>query len=220
MSLNLIAIRKDLSRVPFMVGQLKFLPIALAILISLALAPSKLSAETFYGDDYLMFLIPAYAAGYSLYKERSYPGILRLGLSVGTTQLASEGLKRLTNKKRPNWEEGDAKRSFPSGHAAAAFSGAMFLHARYSFKEAAVPYVLAVWTAYGRVARDNHHVEDVIGSAALAGIFTWVFVRPYEPVTDDLFAPGILIDNNWRNRMIPQFYYDDGEFAATMSFHF
>jgi membrane-associated phospholipid phosphatase len=190
------------------------------MVLALALAPARLSAETFYGDDYLMVLIPAYAAGYSYYKERQFNGILRLGLSLGTTQLASEGLKRITNKKRPNWKEGDAKRSFPSGHAAAAFSGAMFLHARYSFKEAAVPYLLAAWTAYGRVARDKHHVEDVIGSAALSGLFTFVFVRPYEPSSDDLEMPANLIEERRKFQMVPQFYFDRGDLAATFGFDF
>ncbi|MDR2368069.1 MAG: phosphatase PAP2 family protein [Deltaproteobacteria bacterium] len=167
-----------------------------------------------------MVMIPAWAAGYSYYKERQFNGIFRLALSVGTTQLASEGLKRVTNKKRPNYKPGDAKRSFPSGHAAAAFSGAMFIHARYSFKEAAVPYVLAAWTAYGRVARDKHHVEDVVGSAVLSGIFTWVFVRPYTPNNGDLFVPQNLIDEQKSFKMLPQFYIDRGDFAATVGFDF
>jgi membrane-associated phospholipid phosphatase len=170
-----------------------------------------------------MVLIPAWAAGYSYYKERQFNGIFRLALSVGVTQAASEGLKVLTNKKRPNWKEGDKRRSFPSGHAAAAFSGAMFIHARYSFKEAAIPYVLAAWTAYGRVARDKHHVEDVLGSAALSGIFTWVFVRPYEPQPgDDMFMPDTLVEDTRRMQMIPKFYIDreHKEYAATFGFDF
>jgi membrane-associated phospholipid phosphatase len=126
----------------------------------------------------------------------------------------------VTNKKRPNWKEGDAKRSFPSGHAASSFIGAMYLHARYSFKEAAVPYALAAWTAYARVARDKHHVEDVLGSVALSGLFTWVFVRPYEPESDDLLTYRNLFEENQRFKALPQFYLDRGDFAATIGFDF
>ncbi|MDR2302089.1 MAG: phosphatase PAP2 family protein [Deltaproteobacteria bacterium] len=218
MSSLFLAAKKAMSM--FTLGRWKIFPVLLAICLALALAPSRLSAETFYGDDYLIFLIPAYAAGYSYYKERQFDGILRLGLSLGTAELASEGLKRVTNKKRPNWKPGDAKRSFPSGHAVAAFSGAMFLHARYSFKEAAIPYVFAAWTAYGRVARDKHHVEDVLGSVAVSGIFTFIFVRPYEPSTDDLEMPANLIEDKRRFNVVPQFYYDRGDVAATFGFNF
>jgi membrane-associated phospholipid phosphatase len=199
--------------------KIKILPIVLAIFVALTLLPSKLHAEAFYGDDYLMVLVPAYAGAYSLYKEKGFGGVGRLALSLGTTQLASEGLKVVTNKKRPNWKPGDKKRSFPSGHAAAAFSGAMFIHARYSFKEAAIPYVFAAWTAYGRVARKKHHVEDVIGSAALSGLFTWVFVRPYEPAGDDFGLQGLARDARIF-KALPQFYIDDGDYAVTYGFDF
>jgi membrane-associated phospholipid phosphatase len=138
-------------------------------------------ADNSYGDDELRYLLPLYAAGLSVWKERSYPGVLRLFLSAGGAQLASEGLKRVTNRKRPLHKEGDKRRSFPSGHAAAGFSAAMFIHKRYDLKQAAVPYVLAAWTAYARVHRKRHHVEDVIGSFALSGLFTWIFVKPHEP---------------------------------------
>lgn len=85
--------------------------------------------------------------------------------------------KRLTGRARPDaglgprdWNGpgagGDARQSFPSGHAAAAFAVAAVVAGRHP--AAAVPaYGLAALTGYARLERDRHWGSDVAAGAAL-----------------------------------------------------
>lgn len=125
--------------------------------------------------DSLQVMIPAYALGLAV-KEDTDEGVSELWQSVLTTQLATEVLKKATKQKRPDYEEGDKKDSFPSGHSAGAFSGATFIHKRYGLKQAVIPYTLATVVAYSRVDAKRHHPRDVIAGAGLAGLSTWIFV--------------------------------------------
>lgn len=88
----------------------------------------------------------------------------------------SEGLKRITNEKPPNYKLGDKKHSFPSGHAVGAFSGASYIHKRYSFAESIPFYALASFTAYSRVQAKKHHIHDVLAGAALGIGVSWLVV--------------------------------------------
>lgn len=108
--------------------------------------------------------------------EEGYKGIEQLAYSVISTQVACELLKKVTQEKRPNYEIGNTKDSFPSGHAAGAFSGAMFIHRRYGFKKSIVLYCLAIYTGYSRVIAKRHYIHDVLGGAVIAGICTYIFV--------------------------------------------
>lgn len=117
--------------------------------------------------DKLQIAIPITAALYSLW-QKDYEGIGQEALSILVTQGITEGLKRITQEKRPGYKLGDAKHSFPSGHAAGAFSGASYIHKRYSLKEATPFYVAATFVAYSRVDARRHWTHDVIAGAALA----------------------------------------------------
>jgi membrane-associated phospholipid phosphatase len=91
--------------------------------------------------------------------------------SFAATNAAVHILKPIVGEKRPNGHSG----SFPSGHTAAAFSGATFIHKRYGFKRAIAPYALAVFTGYSRVQAKKHYTHDVIAGAGIAAAFVWVF---------------------------------------------
>ena len=77
-----------------------------------------------------------------------YRGMLQLGESLLAGQIASEGIKALELEQRPNKKD---KKSLPSGHAAGAFSAAMFVHKRYGIRYAITPYIMSLFTSYTRV---------------------------------------------------------------------
>jgi membrane-associated phospholipid phosphatase len=126
--------------------------------------------------DMLMVMTPAYALGLTA-SEDNFDGALQLITSVAAAQLAAEGIKALELEERPN---GSDRKSFPSGHATAAFSGAMFVHKRYGWKRAIIPYIMAGVTGWARVEADAHYWQDVLGGAAVAALFTWAFVDKYD----------------------------------------
>lgn len=132
--------------------------------------PNKLS-------DLFMVMTATYALGISS-TEDNFDGAIQLVTSVLGAQLATEGIKALELERRPN---GSDYKSFPSGHSAAAFSSAMFVHKRYGWKRAIIPYALAAATGWGRVAADAHYWHDVLGGAAVSALFTWLLVDKYEP---------------------------------------
>ncbi len=127
--------------------------------------------------DLMMVMSPAYALGMTV-KEQDKEGILQLGALMLTTQLATEGIKMLEIEQRPN---GGDWRSFPSGHAAGAFSGAMFVHKRYGWKPALIPYGMSLITGWSRVEARAHYWHDILGGAAVSALFTWVLVDKYIP---------------------------------------
>jgi hypothetical protein len=61
----------------------------------------------------------------------------------------------MTHQKRPNYKEGDIKKSFSSGHTSSAFAGASFIQRRYGFKQAIIPYGLAIATGASRIYAKN-----------------------------------------------------------------
>ncbi len=137
--------------------------------------------------DVMRIAIPMYAAGYSV-REEGYEGLTQLTFSLLSAQVTSELLKVIVKEKRPDYEPGAKRNSFPSGHAVGAFSGAMFLHKRYGFKQSIVPYALATLTAYSRVEAKKHYVHDVIAGAVISGIWTWIFVDKYEKKDPSVFV--------------------------------
>lgn len=127
--------------------------------------------------DVMMVMSPAYAFGMTV-MAKDWHGSMQLGESVLAAQLASEGIKSLELERRPN---GSDKKSFPSGHAAGAFSGAMFVHKRYGWKPALIPYGMSLIAGWSRVEADAHYWHDVLAGAAVSALFTWVLVDKYIP---------------------------------------
>lgn len=127
--------------------------------------------------DVMMVMSPAYALGMTV-MANDWRGSLQLGESILAAQLASEGIKLLELERRPN---GNDWKSFPSGHATGAFSGAMFVHKRYGWKPAVVPYGLSLIAGWSRVAARAHYWHDVAAGAAVSALFTWILVDEYLP---------------------------------------
>jgi membrane-associated phospholipid phosphatase len=137
--------------------------------------------------DLFMSMAPAYALGIAM-REKGWEGALQLAESVVSSQLAAEGLKSLELERRPN---GHDYKSFPSGHAAAAFSGAAFVHRRYGWKSAVIPYAMSGIVAWQRVEVGAHYWHDVAAGAAISALFTWIFVGEENKIGVDVGSDGI-----------------------------
>ena len=134
--------------------------------------------------DMMLVMTPAYALGLSV-MAKDYSGALQLGESLLAGQIASEGIKALELEQRPNKKD---KKSLPSGHAAGAFSAAMYVHKRYGIRYAITPYVMSIFTSYTRVKTRAHYWHDIAAGAAVSALFTWILVDKYVPKNVELTA--------------------------------
>jgi membrane-associated phospholipid phosphatase len=122
--------------------------------------------------DYFQVISPAYAFGMAM-KENDYGGMRQFLYSFGAMEASVFGLKSMIDKERPDRSD---KKSFPSGHTAAAFSGAAFIHKRYGLKQSIVPYLMAAFTGYSRVEAKKHYPRDVLAGAVIASLWVWILV--------------------------------------------
>lgn len=128
--------------------------------------------------DYFQVIVPAYAFGMAV-NEKDYQGVKEFAYSFLAMEASVQGLKLIIPETRP---DGSNDKSFPSGHTAAAFSGATFIHKRYGIKRAIIPYLMATFTGYSRIAANKHYFHDVVAGAAISSLFTWIFVGKYDGV--------------------------------------
>ena len=70
--------------------------------------------------------------------------------------------------------------SFPSGHAAASFTGAAFYHFRYNWKIALPVYLIAGYVGWTRVYSRRHYWSDVFAGAAIGTLSSFLFTRQYK----------------------------------------
>ncbi|MBL6734623.1 MAG: phosphatase PAP2 family protein [Shewanellaceae bacterium] len=153
----------------------------IGLIATLLLASNLAASETDYNDiftsdtssfrtfgDYTMVWLPGAALGYSLIIG-DVDGAWQLTLGTGITQVMSESLKSLTHRTRPDGHQHTTShKSFPSGHTAAAFSGASYLHHRYGWQLGLPGYILASLVGASRIAANKHHLDDVTTSINLA----------------------------------------------------
>jgi membrane-associated phospholipid phosphatase len=125
--------------------------------------------------DILQFVLPAAAAGLTLYNKDG-TGALEFGESLAATLGATYGLKYAVNERRPN----GGGQSFPSGHTSISFSSAEFMRKRYGWEYGVPAYALASWVAYSRVESREHYAHDVIAGAGIGILSSYIFTRPYK----------------------------------------
>lgn len=98
-----------------------------------------------------------------------------LAAGYGSMFLIVQGLKHVVSEQRP---DGSNYRSFPSGHTAAAITGAELIRQDYGWGWGAAFYVCGGAVAYGRVIHKRHWWWDTVAGAVVgvfsAGIGDWV----------------------------------------------
>ena len=92
---------------------------------------------------------------------------IRTADSLLTSTLITEALKKVTHEKRP---DGSDYKSFPSGHATAAFAVAT-MQAHYHPRQGLFWFAGATLIAASRVSLHRHHTHDVVAGAAI-GVLT------------------------------------------------
>ena len=145
----------------------KFITVLFAILLSGTVHAANSGLKT--AGDVLQFAIPAYAAAMTIYED-DWQGTKQLAAAYGATIATTYALKYTISEERP---DGSNNQSFPSGHTASAFSGATFIHRRYGWKRAVIPYLLSGVVGYSRVDAKAHYIHDVLAGAAIAGAFSY-----------------------------------------------
>lgn len=146
----------------------------LGLALSLLLAVPTWAQRVYHGDgpdDALRFVpvVAAYALkvsgmeSESSWKRLAVNTAMSYAFSVGTTW----ALKHSIHERRPDWTD---NRSFPSGHTALAFTGAVILDKEYRHVSpwiSVAGYAVATGVAVDRVARNRHAWQDVTAGAAI-----------------------------------------------------
>lgn len=125
--------------------------------------------------DILLVAMPA-ATLAGVLALHDWEGLKEGALTAGTTVGATLLLKWVVDERRPN---GSNHHSFPSGHSSCTFATATFLQRRYGWKFGVPAYVLATYTAWGRVYARRHHWWDVVAGAAIGAGSAWIFTTPW-----------------------------------------
>lgn len=123
--------------------------------------------------DIATIMTPTLALAKTIY-EGDKDGLFYYFINFLVINLGTAGLQELIPERKPS---GASMKSFPSGHASAAFSGATYVNFRYSLKESTWLYVLASFAAFTRVYGRCHHVHDVLASAVLSVLSSYLIVR-------------------------------------------
>lgn len=87
------------------------------------------------------------------------------------TLLMTTGLKSVVSEKRPGYPDDD--NSFPSGHAAGAFSFAGVVAARHGWGWGFAAHSLAGFVAVSRVNDDFHYLHDIMAGATIGAAYAW-----------------------------------------------
>lgn len=166
-----------------------FLLLAGAILSVFPLKAAEIITKL---GDVMAVGVPAYALGLSM-SESDWNGTKQFAFSYAGAQITVSGLQKAIARRRPN----GMANGFPSGHASSAFSGAMFIHRRYGWRRALIPYMLSAFTGFSRIQSRWHYLDDVVGGAVIAGIWTWMIVDEKTPMVLSIGPNGVQLDFNF-----------------------
>lgn len=121
--------------------------------------------------DLISVGLPAFAAGLTLVNDDK-EGLMQLAKSEGATLLIVAALKTSHHEMRP---DGSDNKSFPSRHAAVAFSATQFLHMKGGWEYGVPAYLAASYVGYSRVDARKHYWKDVVAGAATGALTTYYF---------------------------------------------
>lgn len=144
--------------------------------ITLSILPVPLFADSIekIGSASLIAL-PVVTTGIALGKHDT-PGFKQYLLDLGVSTGITLGLKYIVNEKRPN----GGSNSFPSEHAAIAFSSAGYLWRRYGYQYGIPAILFAGFVGYSRVEANKHYWHDVAGGAAIGLLSSYLFAKPLQ----------------------------------------
>lgn len=125
--------------------------------------------------DIGQFALPLTGFG-TAYYHNDREGMMGLGKILLLNQGIVEAVKSITNLRRPD----GGKRTFPSGHTAAAFTGAAFLAQRYGMVYGLPAYLAAGVVGYSRVHAKRHWPRDVVAGALLGIGLNLLFTKPFK----------------------------------------
>ena len=142
--------------------------------LSLLRALHRRAQRAYHGDgpDDVLRFVPV-ATVYALktcgvesksgWKQLAVNTVVSYAFSAGTTW----ALKHSIHERRPDWTD---NHSFPSGHTALAFTGAVILDKEYRHVSpwiSVAGYAVATGVAVDRMARNRHAWQDVTAGAAI-----------------------------------------------------
>ncbi len=154
------------------------------------------SSEQRVGDQ-LSLVLPIGMLATELVRG-DHEGAWQLVQTFALTTATTEVLKHQTKVTRP---DGSNDLSFPSGHAARAFSVAAYARKRHGIENAWPLYLAATYVGHTRVDARRHRWSDVVGSALLAEGFAHWRVKPAGAQVQAAIGPdGVFIALNWSMR--------------------
>lgn len=121
-------------------------------------------------------------------------------------------IKGTGNEMRP---DGTSNNSFPSGHTATAFMGAVFLYQEYrdiSTWYGVAGYAVAARTGFFRMYKDRHWFSDVAAGAGI-GILSTKIAYWVHPLMKDLLFPK---KENLNGMIMP--LYSGKQYGLAISF--
>lgn len=122
--------------------------------------------EVVSGKSRAVLVVGAAAAVVSGTAGRAFAA--EAAVALVPVNLAVEALKWTVNRERPDGDRHRANSSFPSSHAANAFTVAAVLARRYRWRGGIPGWALAALVAYSRMYLDRHWFSDVLGALVLA----------------------------------------------------
>ena len=150
--------------------------------------------------DVIQIGLPAIAFSIELLRNDK-EGIFQFVKAFAVNIAAITIIKRVINKPRP---KGGAH-AFPSGHTAAAFQGAAFIHRRYGFKYSIPAYLGAIFVGYSRDKglNNRHDMYDVTAGAILGTTISFLFAKKVD-----------------KNKVEVHSYPLDGGFGLSLNYKF
>lgn len=111
-----------------------------------------------------------------------------LALAFGRSLVLTQTSKYAFNETRPN----GGSHSFPSGHTAAAFTGAEFIRKEYGWWWGIPAYAMASYVGWSRVDARQHYTHDVLAGAAIGILVNHDFRELHTRYGALSFAPAAL----------------------------
>lgn len=122
-------------------------------------------------DDYTQYIPAGLVYGLNIAGIKGKHNYKELSMTYAVSQILSGAVvfptKRLIKEERPDRSD---NKSFPSGHAATAFSTAHFMfkeYKDYNFWLASSGYSFAVFTGVYRIINNKHWATDVVAGAGI-----------------------------------------------------